>query len=435
MKFRGLLTAAVLLAVLAGAVYWSNRKHNAALKKDPLDTSIKFVNVPEDQVREIHLVHPDGSSVVLVRQDKSWRLTAPASAAADQDAATGVATALATLTADTLVEENNPNLHNFGLDNPAVKADLLLKDGKTRTVLIGADAPAASGTYAKLQNDAKVYTVSTTAKASFDKSFNDLRDKRLLTFDPEKLSRVGLTANNQSIEFGKNAQGDWQIVAPKPMRADGQQVDELVRRLKDARMVTDADAKNLTPQFASAKRVATAQATDSSATQTLEVRKDAAGKYYAKSSAVEGVYSVADDIGKGLDKKLEDFRNKKVFDFGFNDPVKLATPSITVEKKNEKWFSNGKEMDAGAVQSLIDKLRDLAATGFSVETSSAPALDLTVVSGDGKRVEKAGIFQQNGKVFAKREGDNTAYDLDANALASLQNALAAIKPVAPSAKK
>ena len=39
-----------------------------------------------------------------------------------------------------------------------------------------------------------------------------------------------------ALEFGKNAQGDWQILQPKPMRADGSQIDELVRKLKDARL-------------------------------------------------------------------------------------------------------------------------------------------------------------------------------------------------------
>jgi hypothetical protein len=224
-------------------------------------------------------------------------------------------------------------------------------------------------------------------------------------------------------------------VLPTPMRADGQQVDELVRRLKDARMNVDATAPVTTAKYFAANRVASAQTTDSIATQTIEVRKDAAGKYFAKSSAVEGVYSVTDDLGKGLDKKLDDFRNKKVFDFGFNDPVKLTTGALTVEKKNDKWMANGKEMDAGAVQSLIDKLRDLAATGFSAQPPGPVALDFTVVSGDGKRIEKVTISQAKPFTLARREGDPNAYVLDGGALAALQGAIAAIKPVPPPARK
>ena len=60
--------------------------------------------------------------------------------------------------------------------------------------------------------------------------------------------------------------------------------------------------------------------TDAGGNQTLEVRKDKDKNYYAKSSAVEGVYKIASDVGDALDKSLDDFRNKKLFDFGFSDP-------------------------------------------------------------------------------------------------------------------
>ena len=41
-------------------------------------------------------------------------------------------------------------------------------------------------------------------KSSLDKRPDDLRDKRLLTFDSDKLTRVELQAKGQAIEFGKN---------------------------------------------------------------------------------------------------------------------------------------------------------------------------------------------------------------------------------------
>ena len=80
-------------------------------------------------------------------------------------------------------------------------------------------------------------------------------------------------------------------------------------------------------------------------TQTLEVRKDKDKNYYAKSSAVEGVYKVAADVGDALDKGLDDFRNKKLFDFGFSDPSKVDVKGATYTKSGDKWMSGGKTMD------------------------------------------------------------------------------------------
>ena len=114
------------------------------------------------------------------------------------------------------------------------------------------------------------------------------------------------------------------------MRADGSQVEDLIRKLKDAKMdasVSAEDAKKAATAFASGTKVAIATVADSSGTQQLEVRKvqhDKDKDYYAKSSAVEGVYKVTAELGDGLDKKLDDFRNKKLFDFGFTDPEQGA---------------------------------------------------------------------------------------------------------------
>ena len=86
--------------------------------------------------------------------------------------------------------------------------------------------------------------------------------------------------------------------------------------------MSDEDAKKAADAFASGTPVATVKVTDPSGTQELQVRKNK-DDYYAKSSVVAGVYKVSNDLGTGLDKSLDDFRNKKLFDFGFNDPNKI----------------------------------------------------------------------------------------------------------------
>ena len=96
------------------------------------------------------------------------------------------------------------------------------KDGKTQDFLIGDDTPTGGGAYAKLASDPRVFTVASYVKTSLDKTPKDLRDKRLLTFDSDKLTRVELQPPRaQTVEFGKNNQNDWQILKPKPLRADG----------------------------------------------------------------------------------------------------------------------------------------------------------------------------------------------------------------------
>src|SRR6516162_530393 len=56
------------------------------------------------------------------------------------------------------------------------------------------DTPTASGVYAKRAGDARVVTVSSMTKTRLDKRPDDLRDKRPLTSDSDKFSRVELAA-------------------------------------------------------------------------------------------------------------------------------------------------------------------------------------------------------------------------------------------------
>ena len=111
------------------------------------------------------------------------------------------------------------------------------KDNKTHQLLIGDDTAASGAAYAKLAGDPRVFTIAKYTKESIDKSVDDLRDKRLLTVDSDKISKVELIGKKEDIEFGRS-KDEWQIVKPKPMRADSAQVDELVSSLTDAKMDT-----------------------------------------------------------------------------------------------------------------------------------------------------------------------------------------------------
>jgi hypothetical protein len=339
-----------------------------------------------------------------------------------------------------LIEDKATDLASFGLKAPSTEVDITTKKGAVKKLRIGDDVPANGGTYAALDGDPRVFTIASYTKTSLEKSLNDLRDKRLLTFDQDKLSRVELIAKKQDIEFGRD-KDQWQIVKPKPLRADGLQVEELIRKLKDAKMdltVSEEDAKKAASTFNTGTVVATVKMTDPSGTQQLEVRK-VKDDYYAKSSAVDGAHKVTADLATGLDKGVDDFRNKKLFDFGFNDPTKIEMhdngKSYAFEKKGEDWFANGKKLDSTSVQSFVDKLRDLAASKFlDSALFGSPSMNITVTSSEGKRVEKV-LISKGSEYIAQRENEPALYGLDAKTVDELSKAASDVKEAQPAKKK
>lgn len=449
MKLSRLIIAAVLLAGLSAALWWSNKKEDEKAKSPAEDKTPKILALKENDIVGLDIKKRSGEDTVLSRNDSGvWSITAPKPLPADQSSVGSITSAVNSLSADRVIDDNATDLAAYGLAPAADEVVFKMKDGKTKTLLIGDSNPTGNDVYAEVAGDGHLYTMSSSSKTTFDKESKDLRDKRLLTFDQDKATRVELDAKKESVEFGRINQTDWQILKPKPLRADGFAVEELVRKLKEANMdtsVSDEDAKKTAAAWATATPVATVKITDPGGTQTLEVRKvktKDAEDYYAKSSVVEGVYKVSKDLGTGVDKGLDDFRNKKIFDFGFSDPTHIdfkdGARSATYQKSADKWTSNGKTMDSSTVQALVDKLRDLSAAKFVDTGFGVAQVEIAVTSMDGKHTERVMISPgTGGKFIAKREGEAALYELDGNAVAELRGVAADVKEEAskPPAKK
>ncbi|WP_321474238.1 DUF4340 domain-containing protein [uncultured Paludibaculum sp.] len=439
MKAKGLLVAVVLLAALGGAVYWSNKQQKEEAAKPPADAPPKILTLNEGDVTAVDIKRREGETTALKRGgSNNWSITAPQAFDTDRDAINQLLTALTSLSSEKVIEEKPADLAGFGLKTPAVQIVLSLKNGKTRTVSLGDEAPVGGATFTQVDGDARVFTISSTTRATIDKLAVDFRDKRLLKLDVTTLARLQLTLKGTTLEFSKNGRNEWAIVSPKPMRADGFEVDELARKLTDAKLdpLTTSDQKaDLAKQFAASTPVATVTITDAAAAQKLEVRKNKENKFYARSSVVEGFHLISDEIGKALEKTPEDFRNKKLFSFGFTDPSRIdykdAARQLNVSKAGDRWVANNKTMDSVGVQSLIDRLRDLSATKFPDSGFSTSEIEIGVTSQDGKVIEKVSISKAGDHYIARREGEPSLYELEAKSVTDLQKAASDVKEQPP----
>ena len=75
--------------------------------------------IPDSQIQQIDLKKKDGTTLTLQRQNGKWMITNPQQLATDQDAASGLASGLNQITADSVVEDNARDLSKFGLQNPS----------------------------------------------------------------------------------------------------------------------------------------------------------------------------------------------------------------------------------------------------------------------------------------------------------------------------
>lgn len=449
-----LLIAAFILLGLAGAL-WYSEKHPPK-PKEPETKTEKVIAVEQDKIQRVQVAHPAGGDTITLQKgdDGKWRITEPKQYKADESSVNSMVSNLASLNADQVVAEKNTDWTSYGLEPGKLKIDVSLKDGKQYKLTLGDDAPTSSGIYARLDGDQRLFTIASYVKSSLDKPVADLRDKRVLPFDSDKVSRVTVTTEDHTLEFGK-AGSTWQIVKPKPMRADNNAVDDLVRSVRDANFDSVLDESDKPPaKYSLSSPYATFEAVDPAGAHRLVIGKEGKEKdvtYYAKSSDMPGIFKISSSVADGLSKNLDALRNKKLFDFGWSDPQKLEVRDgdlrMTVEKKGDKWLrtdAGNKELASDRVQSLIDNLRNMSAKAFAADEVPAqakyglskPVAEAKVTSDDGKRVEKVLIAAaSDGKYYAARENEPATYEIEKSAYEDFQKAIQALKDAPPPAPK
>jgi hypothetical protein len=438
MKLRDLVIATAVLAVLLGVLYWSNH-HKPGEDSDvkaSADAPVNILSLKEADIVRLTIHHQDLPPLDLSRNDSGvWQITAPKALAADQQTVSGVLSTLCSLRSERVIDDKASDLATYGLGVPPVAIQFTAKDNKTQDLLVGDQTPSGNAYYAMLRGDPRVFTIASFNKTSLDKTVNDLRDQRLLTADFDKVSQMELISRKQNITFAR-VKDSWQILKPRPLRTDANQVDDLVRTLREAKMDSGsgADDPRNTAAFGVASPLAMVRITGQAGTQQLEVRK-AKDLCYAKSSMLSGIYKVPASVGTGLDKSLDDFLKKKLFDFGYQDPDKIEIHNgskayFLTRGGSDWWGPDGKKLDETTVQMLISKIRDLSAMKFPDSGFTTPLLELTVWSNDHQRVEKVLIAKNGETSIAKRENESALYEISSSVVGELEKAAADLKPAA-----
>jgi hypothetical protein len=443
MKLGGLTIAAAVLAALSGLLYWSNHRPAPDAAASAISPAILTIN-PAD-ITAIKIQQKGQDEVALATDPKGqWGIAAPKIMDADQDAAGGVVTTLSSLSAQRIVEDKASDLQTYGLNDPAVTVDITEKGNKTQKLLLGNDAPIGGAVYAALQGDPRVFTVAGNVKASLAKGLGHLRDTRLFRVTPDQINKIDLKTKKQDILF-ERTKDSWQIDQPPSVRADPMRVDQLAQQLADAKFdashgQASADEAKLAASFASGDPVATATVTAMGGQQQqLQVRK-VKDEYLAKSTVTDGIYEVPAAVGQSLDKNIDDFRNKKIFDFGFQTPSKVelhdGPKTYLFTRTGQDWFNNGTKMDVVNTLILVDRIRSLSAEKQVTSGFGAPAIDIAVTGSDGSKTEKVAIAKNGADYVAKREGESGLYALSTQDVQGLEQAAADVKPPAaePAAK-
>src|SRR5690606_35381616 len=111
----------LLLGVLVGLVAYiwfvdRNQPFGDAVERDKV-----FEGVAADDITELEIRAEDGETTRLTKTDGAWRIADPVMGDADADELSTIATTLAGLEIQSVIEEDAPDLVRFGLEPPRIE--------------------------------------------------------------------------------------------------------------------------------------------------------------------------------------------------------------------------------------------------------------------------------------------------------------------------
>jgi len=405
----------------------------------------KVFTVDSDKIDELEIKSESGDHTTLRKKGANWEIVQPITAPTDQGAVSGITSNLSSVEIQRVIDENPPDLKEYGLAEPRVEV-AFKANGQQRRLQIGQKTPAGSDLYAKLPDSKRVFLIPSFLDSTFNRTTFDLRDKSVLKVDREKVENLEIATKDHTMRFEKK-NDEWQIAQPSVGRAEFSAVDGLVSRISSVQMKSIVpDATDL-KKYGLDKPVTTVKLGSGSSQASLAIGNAAeSGTVYAKDLSRPAVFTIDSSLADDLKKDASEYRQKDLFDArSFNTTrMEIVHNNQTTVfektkvknkdgKEEEKWKQTApaaKDVDASKVEALISAATGARATGFVDSTANTgldkPELTIAFKYDEGKD-ERVAFARTKDAAYAARTGSPGAAKIDASLIDSILKALGDVK--------
>jgi hypothetical protein len=446
---RGVRSFLILVLILAGLGAYLYFVESKRTPGDEGPQKEKVFGVDTEKIEEIAITSEAGDRTTVRKTGDGWEIVAPAKAPADPAEISGLLTNLSSLEMQSVVDENAPDLKEYGLAEPRITVSFKA-DGQDRTLQIGQKTPPGTDLYAKRGNENKVFLISSFLDSTFNRSTFDLRDKAVVKVERDKLDAVEVAAGSRTMRFVRTG-GEWRIAQPVEGRADFGAVEGLVGRVTGLQMksVASAGGGDL-KEFGLDAPTATVRMNAGSSQATLLVGGSAdEGAVYVKDASRPAVYTADASIVEELKKAPADFRQKDLFDArAFNaNRVEIVRggQTIVLEKtrtrnkdgqEEEKWRQTSpgepRDLDQAKADALVSAITGARATEFADAAAAKTAIErpemtVTIKFDDGKKEERVVLGRAGADAFASRSSEAAIAKIETSSLDSIVKALDDLK--------
>lgn len=392
-------------ALLGGAVYIKDESLDDVIATDTnllqlipqaaadLRDRVLFHGAPE-QVQRLDVHSGSGFFQVAKGEQGQWALQQPIPVRASPMAVQEILAGLFDLRIEQFIAESKSDLFAYGLDDAGVKVSVSSgsKDGTTELWLGSLVETNKDLVYARVKGSESICAVRTNVLGRLAKKAEDLRDRRLMTLSIYDITYFRAEEGEHAVELRRDGE-TWNVVEPKPWKADPQPVRELLAAWVGAGIeafvddpVTNLGAIGLAPPARTLKFARRPPAASDEESQpvsagdevTVQVSssKRGFGLILVRVEQENGLYEILADALNAVSMDPLFYRDREVLNLDPDDILKITVSRDDREHSAERGPSGGfqpvgvadGEIDPEAVRDLLMTACHLVVSEFVADT-------------------------------------------------------------------
>ncbi|MBI3009250.1 MAG: DUF4340 domain-containing protein [Candidatus Omnitrophica bacterium] len=313
MKIRNTIILLIIAILIGGYIYLYERKQLTTEEKK--ERAGKVWTFKSEDVTKLQI--KKGEETILCRKESKdyWQIEKPMQMRADESEIDKILSKLEFLKKERAINEDKEKplaMGEFGIAQPKMEVSIWVKD-EPFTLLLGNDSPAGNNIYAGLKGKKEIYLVEKGVIDTLNKKVDDLRDKRVLTFEMEGVEKLQLRSQETTILCGKE-NGQWQVLEPEKVKAKESEVNDILWALEGLRakkFIQSEKGKEEEYGLAKPEFELTLSLKDN-VTKTIIIGKEVSEEsaHYARTSDTDAIFLLDSEKIKALKKDLKDLKEE-----------------------------------------------------------------------------------------------------------------------------
>lgn len=173
------------------------------------------------------------AEIAAAKNKTDWKFSKPASMLADPDAVNAFLTGIGSAKTTAIVSETPTDLPKYGLASPAITFSAVNDKGGTWTLLVG--KKDGDEYFARDASRPMIFRINQDVYNKLAETYTDLRDKKLIHFDPTTIDHVEIRGANGTIDLARKSAEEWTFDAPADQKGKAAGIWKIFNPLSDTK--------------------------------------------------------------------------------------------------------------------------------------------------------------------------------------------------------